>query len=580
MNRSERLREEIEKMPDYERENLRKKMEESIKDLNLSDKTKVNRNVQQEYSIVSLTLWDRFLIFVFSILGLMSLEMYINRKRLKIIKTRVASISPPLMNVKKKYLYPQFGKYLYEFYVVISSVSELLEMTVFNPNIWDNIDDYNFKTCSEYLFEFLTNTRSLFSITDLKSVISENKSLKKIFDKIEVEVNNNISDLDVSVINKANKIYTRLFIFRELDKNVDFKKLLRYFSDEKGRISNNAIPDFWFTQEIEKLCNIVSEIDITPMIIDVIMALKKYISEIIDKQSYDYKKFSKISQILSPENLNKVYEITEKIDLIDIVCILKDDPDFLPIFVVPEQSLVNVYRDVIISKSKNHATEIVNNIIKEKVDTFFYLLGKTDLEVRNALDNIIYIESFNDRLTSYKLDYFVYPVAFRVVYSIFNYFWKPYFRDALNDIVVNGIFKERYLKNSISSIIQSFDESEKAIQDFVKKVGMGGEYYNVINRFIEEPDILRSETSKKSIQQKIVLVNNLAGVIVVKYYDLLLQLNKYLKLVLDDYYSISPEYILNIKTIKGVYNKALIDTLKKGQDIVSVSVEILSYYTS
>lgn len=579
MKTNEKLKKEIKKMSPSERERLKKEMEESLKEMKthtIEEQLRLPSNPSQE---VYLTFWDKFLIFIFSILGIMSNQEYIKRKRLRIIKDKVAKVNPPIMNVNRKILYAQFGKYLYEIYIVFNSIYELLEMTVFNSNVWDNVYLDNFRTCSEYLFEFLTNTRSLFGITDLKSVISEYKSLKKIFDRIEVEVNNNISTLDPTVITRANKIYTKLVVFKNLIEEINFKRMLKYFSDERGKIDEDAIPDFWFIQEIEKLCNIISEIDITPMMVDVINSLKKYIEEIIDKTSYDYKKFNSISQILVSDRLNKVYDVIEKMNFSEVVSILKDDPDYIPIFIVPEQSLVNVYKDVVINKSKNFASKTIKAIIKEKSNVFFYLVGKNEDDVKHSIETI-YTEDNNERLITYRLNYFVYPTAFTVAYSFIYYSWKPILRPAINDVVVNGLFKEKYLKNTLSSLIQSIDEIEKDIMNFIKQTTRGGEYYATISKFFDDPNTIKVEGNRRLLQQKISVVNSLAGNVVLKLYDALSQLNKYLKFVLDDYSSLSPEYILNIKTVKGIYNKALIEALIKGKEVIESVMDILVHYTN
>lgn len=578
MNSNEKITREIKKMSSSEREELRKKMQESL--ISLKSKN-INQSIPKAVDItpVELTFWDRVLLFIFSLFGIMSFEDYIRRKRLKMIKEKVASMDPQVMNTATKVLYPQFGKYLYEIYSVVDAITNLLEITLLNPNVWDDTGVFEKKTCAEYLFEFLTNTRALFGITDLKTILSETKSIKRIFDRIDVEVENSISSLDQITLNRVNKIYTRLLVFIDLKKEVNFKKIIKYFLDDKGKISLKVIPDYWLIQELEKLCNILSETDITPMIVDVILALRKYIEEIMDKNSYEYSSFSKFSQILSQENLNKTYEIIEKLNLTDVVCVLKDDPDYVPLFIVPDKSLVNIYKDVILNKSKNYVSRVIKEMIKDKTNVFFYLLGKSELDVKESFTSI-YTDENNERLMTSKMPYFVYSTAFFVVYSFYNYFWKPFFREAVNDIIVNGIFKEKYLKNSLLVSMNGIDEIGKDIANFVKDTSKGGEYYSYISKFFEDPNILKSESTKRVIQQKISIVNNLAGSIVFKCNDNVQQLLKYLKFVLDDYSSLSPEYILNVKTIKGVYNKVLMETISKGKEVLESVAEVLSFFTN
>lgn len=578
MASNEKITKEIKKMSSTEREELRKKMQESLNSLK-------SKTIQQEKpkivdtTTVELTFWDRILIFIFSLFGIMSFEDYLRRKRLKMIKEKVASMEPQVMNTTTKALYPQFGKYIYEIFSIVDAINNLLEITILNSNVWDNTNLFERKTCAEYLFEFLTNTRSLFGITDLKTILSETKSIKRIFDRIEVEVENSVASLDQITVNRANKIYTRLLVFVDLRKEINFKKILKYFLDDKGKISLRVIPDYWLIQELEKLCNILSETDITPMIVDVIMALKKYIDEVMDKGSYEYGAFSKVSQILSPENLNKTYDIVDKLNLTNILCVLKDDPDYVPLFIVPDKSLVNVYKDVVINKSKNYASKIIKEMIKEKTNVFFYLLGKGEYDVKETFTSI-YTEENNEKLVNQKLTHFVYATAFLVVYSFYNYYWKPFFREAVNDIIVNGIFKEKYLKTSLMSAMNGIDEMGKDISNFIKETSKGGEYYSYISKFFEDPTIVKSDSTKRTLQQKISVVNNLAGSIVLKCNDNVQQLLKYLKFVLDDYSSLSPEYILNVKTIKGVYNKVLMETISKGKEVLESISEVLVFFAN
>lgn len=579
MRATQRIDEEIKSMPPDEREELRRKMEESLKEMKVSDKPKETTSRQTTSDQVYLSLWDNLLIFILSLLGLSSYEKYVRNKRLRIIKRKVSGNTPRIMNPYTKELYPQFARYLYELYETVSSVKELFDMTIFNPNVWDNSSALEIKTCSEYLFEILTSSKPMIGISDVKSIISEYRSIKRVFDRIETEVQANLESIDQAVVNKANKVYSRLFAFKELIEQVNFKRILKQFMDERGKITMNATPDYVFTSELEKLSNILSETDITPMVVDVIIALKKYLEELINKESYDYNTFSRISSALSKENLDKVGEIIEKMDLVNVICILKDDPDYYPVFLMPEHSLLNTYREVVISKNKALATKILDEIISQKMEIFYNTIGVKYNEVKDGMPTI-YNEETSKILISHKLNYFTHTISFEVVYAFFYYFWKKGFRESVNDIIVNGIFRDRYYKNLLSSVLQSIEESEKDISNFVKQTSRGGEHYGVISKFLEDVNYIKSENSRKSLQQKISVLNNLAGGIVLKYNDYFTQLSKNLKLILDDYSSLSPEYLLNVKTIKGIYNKTLMDSIKKGAEVISVALDILSYYSN
>ncbi|MCX8096426.1 MAG: DUF5312 domain-containing protein [Spirochaetes bacterium] len=580
MKTSQRIDREIKSMSPDEREELRRKMEESIKEMKVSDKSKETTIRQTTSNQVYLSFWDNLLIFILSLLGLSSYEKYVRNKRLRIIKRKVSGNTPRIMNPYTKELYPQFARYLYELYETISLVKEVLDMTIFNPNVWDNSSVLEIKTCAEYLFEILTNSRPIIGISDVKSIISEYKSIKKIYDKIETEVQTSLESIDPVMVNRANRVYSRLLVFKELVEQVNFKRILKQFMDEKGRITMNATPDYVFTSELEKLSNILSETDITPMMVDVIIALKKYLEELIDKEpSYDYNNFSRISSMLSKENLDKVGEIIEKMDLVNVICILKDDPDYYPIFMIPEYSLLNIYKEVVISKNKGLATKILKEVISQKMEIFYNTIGVKYDEVKGNMLTI-YTEETSKILMSHKLNYFTHTISFEIVYTFFYYFWKKGFRESVNDIIVNGIFKDRYYKNLLSSVFQSIEESEKDISNFVKQTSKGGDHYGVISKFLEDFNYIKSENSKKSLQQKVSVLNNLAGSIVLKYNDYFNQLSKNLKLILEDYNSLSPEYLLNAKTIKGIYNRNLMDNIKKGVEVMLVALDILSYYSN
>lgn len=574
-----KLEKEISQMPRQEREKLKKEMEDSLKKLekNITDQSseKVTKTSKVD---VFLTFWDRILIFFLSLFGIMSEEKYILKKRLNFIKEQLRSCDPPIMNVRNGELLPQFGKYIYNVYTKFNIINELLEITIFNPNVWNNTSIPELKTCAEHLFEFLTDTNSLFGISDVKKILSETKSLKRILDKIETEVDKILSTLDPILINRANRIYTKLLIFRELESEVNMKRILKYFVDEKGRFLS-ATPDSFLTLELEKLSNILSEIDITPMMIEVISSLKKYIEEIIKEDAYEYERFKQISKNLTNEELEKVSESVERLHLVEVVSLLKGDPDYIPIFIFPEHSLLNEYKHVVKEKSKNFVTKVIKDLIKEKTNNFYFLIGKGHEEFKNRVTSI-YVEETNEMLSKFNLPQFIYVGAFEVIYSFYYFFWKTMFRETFEDVILNGLFKDRYFKTALSSINQSINEIEKEIASFLVQTSQGGEYYEFVNKFILDPTSLNVESNRKLLIQKIFTINTFVSSIILKIYDQLLQLKKYLDYILSDYSSLTPEYILNIKSIKGVKNKLLIQNLKKGQEVVESMVQILSNFSN
>jgi hypothetical protein len=579
MSPTEKLSEEILKMQHDERKELKAKMEETLgkmKSGSSVESSKIKSRVDESFEIY-LSLWDRILIFVFSLLGVMSRGEYILRKRLNLIRDKLKNISPPIMNVRTNELYPQFGKYIFEIYQKFRRILELLNMSVFNPNLWDNTN-LQYTTCAEYLFEFLTNTRSLFGTLDVKSLLAKKLPVKKLFEQIDTEVEKVVSTLDSALVNKANKVYSKLFVIKELE-SVDFKRILKYFANERNEISKYCIPDVWFVGELEKLASLLSEIDITPMILDVLTALKKYLGEIIGKDAPEYKSLLEIEPVVSSESFEELRDMIENLHLIEVLSLLKKDPDYIPFWVVPDRSLVNVYKEVVKRKSKAYASNVVNSSVKEKQNLFYMFLPES-LESKEKFSNLtIYTEDKNEILSNYQLPQFLYVVPVEIIYVFFDALWKKGFYSSLNDLVVNGIFKDKYLKSTLSNLIVSFSELEKDLLDFLKKTGKGGEEYNILNKFFEDPTSLSSENFKRTLQQKVSFVNSLAYSLVLKMNDYSGQFNKYLGYVLDDFSSLTPEYVLNIKSIKGIHNPLLKASLSKGKEAFSNIVEILSYFS-
>jgi len=579
MSPTEKLSEEILKMQPDERKELKAKMEETLSKMKSGSSVESSRGkskVDESFEIY-LSLWDRILIFIFSLLGVMSRSEYILRKRLNLIRDKLKNISPPIMNVRTNELYPQFGKYIFEIYQKFRRILELLNMSVFNPNLWDNTN-LQYTTCAEYLFEFLTNTRSLFGTLDVKSLLAKKLPVKKLFEQIDTEIEKVVSTLDSALVNKANKIYSKLFVIKELE-SVDFKRILKYFANERNEISKYCIPDVWFVGELEKLASVLSEIDITPMILDVLTALKKYLGEIIGKDAPEYKSLLEIDPVISSESFEELRDTIENLHLIEVLSLLKKDPDYIPFWVVPDRSLVNVYKEVVKRKSKAYASNVVNSSVKEKQNLFYTFLPE-GLESKEKFSNLtIYTEGKNEILSKYQLPQFLYVVPFEIIYVFFDALWKKGFYSSLNDLVVNGIFKDKYLKSTLSNLIVSFSELEKELLDFLKKTGKGGEEYNILSKFFEDPTSLNSENFKRTLQQKISFVNSLAYSLVLKMNDYSGQFNKYLGYVLDDFNSLTPEYVLNIKSIKGIHNPLLKASLYRGKEAFSNIIEILSYFS-
>ena len=576
---SEKLSEEILKMQPNERKELRAKMEETLSKMRSERVVEASNGRSRviDNFEVYLSLWDRILIFVFSLLGIMNRGEYILRKRLNLVKDRLKNIYPPIMNVRTNELYPQFGKYIFEIYRKFEKILELLNVSVFNPNLWDNVN-LQYTTCAEYLFEFLTNTRSLFGTSDVKSLLAKKLPMKRLFEQIDAEIDKVISTLDPALVNKANRVYSKLFVIKELE-SVNFRRILKYFANERNEISERCVPDVWFVEELEKLASILSEIDITPMILDVLNVLKKYLSEIIEKDAPEYNLLLEIEPIISSESFEELKDTIENLHLIEVLSLLKRDPDYIPFWVVPDRSLVDVYKEVIREKAKAYASNALNSIVKERQNLFYMFLPE-GVESKEKFSNLtIYTESKNEILRRYQLPQFLYVVPIEIIYVFFDALWDKGFYNSLNDLVVNGIFKDKYLKTTLSNLIVSFDEIKKGLSDFLRKTGRGGEEYNLLNKFFEDPTSINSGNFKRILQQKISFVNSLAYSLLFKMSDCSGQFSKYLGYVLDDFNSLTPEYVLNIKSIKGIHNTLLKASLSKGREALSNIVEILSYFS-
>jgi len=580
MDTSEKLSEEIAKMPSDQRKELKIKMEETLNKMKQQESIKPSerRGGELEGNKVYLSLWDKILMFILSVFGIMTQNEYILRKRIRAIKEKIRSISPPIMNVRTNELFPQFGKYIFEVYQKFQKILELLKMTVFNPNLWDNTN-LQYTTCAEHLFEFLTNTRALFGISDVKSLLAKKLPIKRVFDQIDTEVEKILSTVDPALINRANRVYSKLFVIKELE-DVDFKKLLRYFTNERNAIANYCIPDVWFIRELEKLDAILSETDITPMILDVLTSLRKYLESVVDKDTSEYKSLLEIDSVISQDGINELNNAIESLHLVDVVSLLKRDPDYIPLFVVPDRSLLNIYKDVVKKKAKNYASQTIGSIVKEKQNLFYILLPE-GTNTREKLVNItIYTDDKNNTFNKYQLPLFLYTVPIELIYVFYESLWKKGFYNSINELIINGIFKDKYLKTTISNLMVSVNELEKDFADFLKHTGREGEEYNIINRVFNDPSSLNSESFRKLLQQKISFVNSLAYSIIFKAGDYLSQLNKYLDYIMNDFNSITPEYVLNIKTIKGPHNLLLRTSLSRGKDVISNIMEILSYFYS
>ncbi|MCM8830451.1 MAG: DUF5312 family protein, partial [Candidatus Omnitrophica bacterium] len=148
----------------------------------------------------------------------------------------------------------------------------------------------------------------------------------------------------------------------------------------------------------------------------------------------------------------------------------------------------------------------------------------------------------------------------------------------VNTLVVSGSFSEKQLQKTLSDIMAKVEFFRAKMNDFIKAVEQGGEYYILLSRFISTPSLLSNEGNKKIIERKVMIMNGVCFEFINGFKDLFKAMYKILSFVVEDIYAPFPKTVVNIHRIKGAGNKEFIESIEKSVEKLNSFFSLITLF--
>lgn len=574
------------KTDEKERQKLAEKLKKSVSSTvgpqmsAQGDMELIELPVRREETIeIELSLWDRIVMFILSLFGLMSSSDYKKGKALRKIEQKLKKIKPSMIDFSRGYLSGEFGRVILSLYDHAKALRNVFEIFLNNENFWKGIGVE--KSSCEYLFEMITDLpnvveryKEVSSDDFLSRVVDKAQSTKSAIRVVEEEINGVLKLVPDDLIKRADNLFNNIVKLREFA-YFDFETIVRKFTQvsevKKGKMSFKSISPQGLINHIRDLESILLSLDVD----DTYTAhYVKVMVEYIEK----YAPSEKVNEIKSKLDQNFFASINEnirKLNIVDLVAYISKDPNHKPFIIKSNYSLFKEFSKIILDRYKRMVIKMMEDKNNKLIDKYMNIIFGKSVEIQ---EYGIYSSGVNSLFSKYGLPPFLYTKLLGIVVYFIKNVWDSYLKDVINTLVVSGSFSEKQLQRSLSELLTKIEPVKTKMYEFVRAVEQGGEYYVLLSRFISTPSLLANESNKKVVERKIIIMNGVCFEFLNAFKDIFRGIYKILSFVAEDIYAPFPKIVTNIHKIGGVGNRDFLDNIEKSVEKVNAFSSLINLF--
>lgn len=574
------------KTDEKERQKLAEKLKKSVSSTvgpqmsAQGDMELIELPVRREETIeIELSLWDRIVMFILSLFGLMSSSDYKKGKALRKIEQKLKKIKPSMIDFSRGYLSGEFGRVILSLYDHAKALRNVFEIFLNNENFWKGIGVE--KSSCEYLFEMITDLpnvveryKEVSSDDFLSRVVDKAQSTKSAIRVVEEEINGVLKLVPDDLIKRADNLFNNIVKLREFA-YFDFETIVRKFTQvsevKKGKMSFKSISPQGLINHIRDLESILLSLDVD----DTYTAhYVKVMVEYIEK----YAPSEKVNEIKSKLDQNFFASINEnirKLNIVDFVAYISKDPNHKPFIIKSNYSLFREFSKIILDRYKRMVIKMMEDKNNKLIDKYMNIIFGKSVEIQ---EYGIYSSGVNSLFSKYGLPPFLYTKLLGIVVYFIKNVWDSYLKDVINTLVVSGSFSEKQLQRSLSELLTKIEPVKTKMYEFVRAVEQGGEYYVLLSRFISTPSLLANESNKKVVERKIIIMNGVCFEFLNAFKDIFRGIYKILSFVAEDIYAPFPKIVTNIHKIGGVGNRDFLDNIEKSVEKVNAFSSLINLF--
>lgn len=574
------------KTDEKERQKLAEKLKKSVSSTvgpqmsAQGDMELIELPVRREETIeIELSLWDRIVMFILSLFGLMSSSDYKKGKALKKIEQKLKKIKPSMIDFSRGYLSGEFGRVILSLYDHAKALRNVFEIFLNNENFWKGIGVE--KSSCEYLFEMITDLpnvveryKEISSDNFLSRVVDKAQSTKSAIRVVEEEINEVLKLVPDDLIKRADNLFNNIVKLREFA-YFDFETIVRKFTQvsevKRGKMSFKSISPQGLINHIRDLESILLSLDVD----DTYTAhYVKVMVEYIEK----YAPSEKVNEVKSKLDQNFFASINEnirKLNIVDLVAYISKDPNHKPFIIKSNYSLFKEFSKIILDRYKRMVVKMMEDKNNKLIDKYMNVIFGKSVEIQ---EYGIYSSGVNSLFSKYGLPPFLYTKLLGIVVHFIKNVWDSYLKDVINTLVVSGSFSEKQLQRSLSELLTKVEPVKTKMYEFVRAVEQGGEYYVLLSRFISTPSLLANESNKKVVERKIIIMNGVCFEFLNAFKDIFRGIYKILSFVAEDIYAPFPKTVMNIHKIGGVGNRDFLDNIEKSVEKVNAFSSLINLF--
>lgn len=574
------------KTDEKERQKLAEKLKKSVSSTvgpqmsAQGDMELIELPVRREETIeIELSLWDRIVMFILSLFGLMSSSDYKKGKALKKIEQKLKKIKPSMIDFSRGYLSGEFGRVILSLYDHAKALRNVFEIFLNNENFWKGIGVE--KSSCEYLFEMITD---LPNVVERYKEVSSNNFISRVVDKaqstksairvVEEEINEVLKLVPDDLIKRTDNLFNNIVKLREFA-YFDFETIVRKFTQvsevKRGKMSFKSISPQGLINHIRDLESILLSLDVD----DTYTAhYVKVMVEYIEK----YAPSEKVNELKSKLDQNFFASINEnirKLNIVDLVAYISKDPNHKPFIIKSNYSLFREFSKIILDRYKRMVVKMMEDKNNKLIDKYMNVIFGKSVEIQ---EYGIYSSGVNSLFSKYGLPPFLYTKLLGIVVHFIKNVWDSYLKDVINTLVVSGSFSEKQLQRSLSELLMKVEPVKTKMYEFVRAVEQGGEYYVLLSRFISTPSLLANESNKKVVERKIIIMNGVCFEFLNAFKDIFRGIYKILSFVAEDIYAPFPKTVMNIHKIGGVGNRDFLDNIEKSVEKVNAFSSLINLF--
>lgn len=574
------------KTDEKERQKLAEKLKKSVSSTvgpqmsAQGDMELIELPVRREETIeIELSLWDRIVMFILSLFGLMSSSDYKKGKALKKIEQKLKKIKPSMIDFSRGYLSGEFGRVILSLYDHAKALRNVFEIFLNNENFWKGIGVE--KSSCEYLFEMITDLpnvveryKEVSSDNFISRVVDKAQSTKSAIRVVEEEINEVLKLVPDDLIKRADNLFNNIVKLREFA-YFDFETIVRKFTQvsevKRGKMSFKSISPQGLINHIRDLESILLSLDVD----DTYTAhYVKVMVEYIEK----YAPSEKVNELKSKLDQNFFASINEnirKLNIVDLVAYISKDPNHKPFIIKSNYSLFKEFSKIILDRYKRMVVKMMEDKNNKLIDKYMNVIFGKSVEIQ---EYGIYSSGVNSLFSKYGLPPFLYTKLLGIVVHFIKNVWDSYLKDVINTLVVSGSFSEKQLQRSLSELLTKVEPVKTKMYEFVRAVEQGGEYYVLLSRFISTPSLLANESNKKVVERKIIIMNGVCFEFLNAFKDIFRGIYKILSFVAEDIYAPFPKTVMNIHKIGGVGNRDFLDNIEKSVEKVNAFSSLINLF--